>query len=527
MRDTSGEAVAQRPMVFERKATGLVREAGTLDTLIYNINFVSLGLMAAFVFLFSTAFYPGANLYLTAILTFLLVIPTSLVFAFFAAAMPRSGADYVYVSRTLHPALGMMSSWNNTVWWFIYGGVPSAFFAQFGLAPLFSTVGQMAGISWMQSLGTWFASDVGTFVTGAALIVTLVAIFSRSLKLYFRIQNTLFFLSLISFVLIGIIWAVSSKAEIMAQLGQGLGQATLRGLGQAAAEAGFAGGGAFSLKWTILAGTWVYINLVFNQSSAYIGGEVKRASRLQLWSMPIAATLSIAVLLVLLLLGDRALGLDTIGQLAASQGLVFTQIAAFASGSVIIAALILGAFVFQSYTWLPGQITNASRNFLAYSIDGLMPRALGNVHARYHTPVNALVLVGAGSVAALAAFVWVDVFATLVGIFGFILGFIVVSVAAIVFPYRQRAMFESSPVNRRFAGLPVMTIVGVLSVIALAIMAWAFLTDPSAGLNGHPVLIWMNVGIFLSGLVIYYIAKAVQRSRGVDISRRFAEIPIE
>jgi basic amino acid/polyamine antiporter, APA family len=527
MRDTTGEAVSQRPMVFERKATGLVREAGTLDTLIYNINFVSLGLMTAFVFLFSTAFYPGANLYLTAILTFLLVIPTSLVFAFFAAAMPRSGADYVYVSRTLHPALGMMSSWNNTVWWFIYGGVPSAFFAQFGLAPLFSTVGQMAGISWMQSLGTWFASDVGTFVTGTALIVTLVAIFSRSLKLYFRIQNTLFFLSLIAFVLTGVIWAVSSQAEIMAQLGEGLGQATLRGLGQAAAEAGFAGGGAFSLKWTILAGTWVYINLVFNQSSAYIGGEVKRASRLQLWSMPIAATLSIAVLLILLFLGDRAMGLDTIGQLAASQGLVFTQIVAFASGSVIIAALILGAFVFQSYTWLPGQITNASRNFLAYSIDGLMPRALGNVHARYHTPVNALVLVGAGSIAALAAFVWVDVFATLVGIFGFILGFIVVSVAAIVFPYRQRALFESSPVNRRFGGVPVMTIVGVLSVIALAVMAWAFLTDPSAGLNGHPGLIWMNVGIFLSGLVIYYIAKGVQRSRGVDISRRFAEIPIE
>src|SRR5918999_4118392 len=115
--------------VFERKATGLVREAGALDTLIYNLNFVSLGLMAALVFLFSTAFYPGANLYLTAVLTFLVVIPTSLVFAFFAASMPRSGADYVYVSRALHPALGMMSSWNNTVWWFIYGGGPPAFFA--------------------------------------------------------------------------------------------------------------------------------------------------------------------------------------------------------------------------------------------------------------------------------------------------------------------------------------------------------------------------------------------------------------
>lgn len=522
-----GEVTTGRPAVFERKATGLVREAGTLDTLIYNINFVSLGLMTALVFLFSTAFYPGANLYLTAILTFLLVVPTSLVFAFFAATMPRSGGDYVYVSRTLHPALGMMSSWNNTVWWFIYGGVPSAFFAQFGLGPLFSTVGQMAGVAWMSDLGTWFASDVGTFLTGSALIVTLVAIFSRSLKLYFRIQNTVFFLSLIGFVLIAIVWAVQARAEILAQLGAGLGEQTLRGLGEAAAEAGFAAEGPFSLKWTVLAGTWVYINLVFNQSSAYIGGEVKRASRLQLWSMPIAATLAIIVLLILLALGDRALGLDTIGQLAASEGLVFTQIAAFGSGSVLIAVLIMATFVFQSYTWLPGQITNASRNLLAYSIDGLMPKVLGDVHPRNHTPMNALILVGVGSIAALAAFVWIPAFATLVGIFGFILGFMLVSVAAMVFPFRRRDLFESSPVSGRVGGLPLMSLVGGLSLAALAVMAWAFLTDPSAGLLGHPGLVWMNIAIFASGLVIYFVAKAIQRSRGVDISRRFAEIPIE
>jgi basic amino acid/polyamine antiporter, APA family len=521
------DVAAERPAVFERKATGLVREAGTVDTLVYNINFVSLGLMAALVFLFSTAFYPGANLYLTAILTFLLVIPTSLVFAFFAATMPRSGADYVYVSRTLHPALGMMSSWNNTVWWFIYGGVPSAFFAQFGLAPFFSTVGQMAGIAWMQDLGTWFASDWGTFIAGSVLIVFLVIVFSRGMRTYFRLQNTLFFLSLFSFVLIAVVWLTQSRADIMASLGQGLGQDTLRGLGQSAAEAGFAAGGPFSLKWTILAGTWVYINLVFNQSSAYIGGEVKRASRLQLWSMPVAAILAISFLLVMLLLGDNALGLETIGQLSASQGLLFTQIAGFGSGSTLLAALITGLFILQSYTWLPGQITNASRNFLAYSVDGLMPRALGDVHPRYNTPVNALVLVGLGSIAALAAFVWVPDFATLVGIFGFILGFMVVSIAAMVFPYRQRALFESSPVNGRLAGLPLMTVVGFLSLVALVIEAWAFLTDPSAGLNGRPFLVWMNIIIFVSGFVIYFVAKAIQRSRGVDISRRFAEIPIE
>jgi basic amino acid/polyamine antiporter, APA family len=521
------ERSATGAAVFERKATGLVREAGTLDTLVYNLNFVSLGLMAALVFLFSTAFYPGANLYLTAILLLLIVLPTSLVFAFFASTMPRSGADYVYVSRTLHPALGMMSSFNNTVWWFLYGGVPSAFFAQFGVGPFFSTIGQMAGIAWMTDLGAWFVSDWGTFITGSLLIAALVAIFSRSLKLYFRIQNTLFFLSLVSFALVGLVWLLRSESAIMASLGEGLGEGTLRGLGQAAAEAGFAAGGPFSLKWTILAGTWIYINLVFNQSSAYIGGEVRRASRLQLWSMPVAAISAVTLLLTLLVLADVALGLERIGELAAGQGLLFTQIAAFGSGSTLIGLLIMAPFVFQSYTWLPGQITNASRNFLAYSVDGLMPRWLGAVHPRFHTPVNALVVVGIGSILALAGFVWIPAFATLVGIFGFILGFMLVSIAAIVFPYRLKDVFESSPVNARAGGVPWMSIVGALSFVALAIMAWAFLTDPSAGLNGKPGLIWMNIIIFFSGLVIYGIARAVQRSKGVDLDKRFAEIPIE
>lgn len=518
---------APRPTVFERKASGLVREAGTKDVLIYNINFVSLGLTAAFVFLFSTAFYPGANLYVTAILTFVWVIPTSLVFAFFSASMPRSGGDYVWVSRTLHPALGMMSNWNNTVWWFIYGGVPSAFFAQFGLAPFFSTVGQMAGIDWMVDWGAWFAGDWGTFLTGSALIAFLVFVFARGMRTFFRLQNRLFFVSLIGLGLTAVIWLVKSQSSILSSIGEGLGQDVLRGLGQAAADAGVQTGGPFSLKWTILAGTWIYINLVFNQSSAYIGGEVKRASRLQLWSMPAAAILVTVYMLVLLGLADKAVGLERFGQLSGTQGLVFTQVAAFGSGSTLIALLILLPFIFQSYTWLPGQIANTSRNFLAYGLDGLMPQWTAAVHERYHTPVNALVLVGAGSIAALAAFVWWEGFATLVGIFGFILGFIIVSIAAIAFPYRMKGVFEASPVSWRVGGVPVMSIVGALSAVTLGIMAWAFLTDPSAGLKGRPNLVWMNIGILVSGLVIYYIGKAVQRSRGVDISKAYRELPVE
>jgi basic amino acid/polyamine antiporter, APA family len=516
-----------RPATFERQATGLVRTAGTLDVLVYNMNFVSIGLMSLLVFLFSTAFYPGANLYLTAILTFLLVIPTSLVFAFFAASMPRSGGDYVYVSRVLHPALGMMSSWNNTVWWFLYGGVPSAFFAMFGVGPFFATVGERAGVDWMARFGAWAQSPLGAFVVGTVLIVVLVALFIVGLNVYFRVQNVLFLVGLLGFVLVVVTWLVQGSSSFAANFTENSGVALGGQLDEAAAGAGFANEGAFSLKWTLLAGTWVYINLVFNQSSAYIGGEVRRASRLQLWSMPVAALLSISALLLLLALADKVVGLDVVGKIAASQGFTFTQIAGFGVGSTLLAGLILFCFIFWSYTWLPGQILNASRNLLAYSLDGLMPRQLGDVHPRFHTPVNSLVLVGAGSIGALWFFTHWDDFAALVGIFGFILGFMIVSIAAIAFPYRLRDVFESSPVRWRFAGIPVVSLVGALSLVALAVMAWAFWTDPSAGIAGKTSTKVLNFGIFFSGLVVYFVAAAIRRRQGVEVERRFKEIPVE
>ena len=522
------QAVPATPVrMFERQATGLVRAAGTLDVLIYNINFVSIGLMAVLVFLFSTAFYPGANLYVMTLLIFACVIPTSLVFAFFAAAMPRSGADYVYVSRTLHPALGMMSSWNNTAWWFMYGGVPSAFFAYYGVGPFFSVVGERTGTHWMVRFGNWCVTPIGAFVVGTILIAVLVAIFILGLHLFFRVQNVLFVLGMISIGIVIVTWLFQSTGSFESNFTAHTGQAFGPALDSAAKKAGYVENGPFSLKWTVLAGTWVYINLVFNQSSSYIGGEVRRASRLQLWSMPAAAVVTSIFLLILLALGDKIAGLHTFGKLAAATALPFTAVAAQGMNSDAIAALLLFCFIFFSYTWLPGQILNASRNFLAYSLDGLVPAKLGAVHPRFHTPIYALLLVGAGSVGALWLFTHWSAFAALVGIFGFILGFAIVSVAAIAFPYRLPEVFESSPVRWRWGGVPVMSIVGALSLVALGIMAWAFWTDPSAGIEGKLSTKILNFAIFGSGLVIYFVAKYVQQLRGVDVARRFKEIPVE
>jgi len=228
----------------------------------------------------------------------------------------------------------------------------------------------------------------------------------------------------------------------------------------------------------------------------------------------------------------NALGNDFGASLGLSSTPVYSEIAAVASGQTWIAVLILGGFVFWSYTWLPGQILNASRNLVAYAIDGVAPRQLASVSETRHTPVVAIWVVSIGSIIALYFYVFTTYYSTLTGIFGFILGFIVVSIAAIAFPYRLPEVFESSPVRWRAGGIPVMSIVGTLSLIACVAAAIIYLRDPLAGLQHadgsyYWTRILYNVAILLAGPVIYFVARALNKGRGVDIDRRFKEIPVE
>jgi APA family basic amino acid/polyamine antiporter len=529
-----------QPQVFVRKASGLIRTAGTLDVLIYNINFTSIGLLLLFVFLLGPAFYPGVSLPWATIICTIILVPLALVFAYLSSAMPRSGGDYVYVSRVIHPAVGMMSNFNMTVWWFLYAGVPAAFLARYGLAPLFRTMGIYTGNSTLTDVGNWFTTKTGTFILGTVLIVLLVFVFAWGTRTYFKIQNILIIFAVASTILTVVVFIGKVPADTIHAFNDHLravsGQAVPSAYVAESAKAnGYTGLAPTSLFWTLMVMTWIYLNLSFMSSSAYIGSEVKNARKLQLWSMP--ATLFIVGLgvLVSVLVIDHAVGYNFLAELgwADPTGLgldsapTFTELAAFVGNNIWIAFIILFGFIFWSYAWLPGTILNSSRNIFAYSIDGLIPAWFKQVHKSRYTPVNSLVTIGVLGVIALAIYVYTDLFATLVGIFGFILSFILISIAAALLPYRLPEVFEASAVNQRIGRVPVITIIGILSVIGQVFMAWVFLRDPSAGLYGNPKMVWFNVIVFFSGLVVYYVAKFVQRSRGVDVELSFKQVPEE
>ena len=98
-----------KKVTFARDATGLVREIGWLTAL----SIVLCNVIGGGINFYSTstpAILPLANVPLAFTIGAIPAISAAVVFALFGVAMPRSGGGYVYISRTMSPFLGFLSS---------------------------------------------------------------------------------------------------------------------------------------------------------------------------------------------------------------------------------------------------------------------------------------------------------------------------------------------------------------------------------------------------------------------------------
>lgn len=525
--------------VFTRQATGLTKEIGTLDTFVYNVNNQNIGIGVAFILLFVPGFYAGADLFQSMLIAALLAVPMALVYAFFSAAIPRSGGDYVYISRTLHPLLGFVASWNWVFWMTVYIGVPAAYFAQYGLSGLARVVGVALGDSGLVGLANSFVDPDVTLLFGTLLILLFAAVFALGTRIYFRLQNTVFVLGLFGVALaIGLAFLADPAAfpgHFDAYVAGAGGIADASSLATAPAPTDF--------LQTLYSSTWPQFIVLFAITSSFLGGEVRQARISQLLGMPGGVVFVTVMMFLLVGAVSNLVGAPLLGAISANYwspdalGLAFVPaynevVAAAYPGNVLVAFLLGFTFVFWTYVWLPINFLASTRALLAWSLDGLMPARVSAVNEERHTPTVAIVIV--------AVMGWISLFLytrgiinTLYGAFGWILSFVVCSFAAIVFPYRRRAVFDSSPVSWRVGGVPLMSIIGLVSFAALLFVEWLWWVDPINGLDATTAVLGddrmkiLTVAVLATGALWYLGAQLLQRSRGVRIERAFAEIPPE
>ncbi|MDW7981237.1 MAG: APC family permease [Thermomicrobium sp.] len=529
--------VSGRPRTFVREATGLTRELSLLDIFVYNTNNQNIGLGALFILLFVPAFYPGASMLGGALLAALLALPHATTYAFFAATMPRSGGDYVYISRTLSPLLGFVSSFNWLVWLSVYIGIPAAYFGQYGLSSLFRLLAANAGDPTLMRFADFWQTPLGIFSAGTLLIVGFGAVFAFGTKLYFRIQNAAFVVATLGVAVAGIIALVTPR-EVFAARFDAYVQA-VGGVADALRVAQEASGEQqqpFSIHQTFLSLSLPLYIMLFSITSSFVGGEIKSARRAQFFGMPGSVLYCTLWIVFLVAAFQTMVGYDrlaTIGAVdPAALGLAFTPTFIELAGAVVhrslpLVLLVGIGFVLWTYVWLPINYLASTRILLAWSFDRLMPEKLSYVSPRTHTPLVAILVVGLLGELCLALYAWNIVLASVVGIFGWIVSFILTAIAAIVFPYRRRADFEASPVRWRLAGLPVMTLVGGLALVSLLVCEVVFWLDPFVGLAHFPNVQALTVAVFVVAVSLYWLVKTVQARRGIRIEYAFREIPPE
>src|ERR1700704_3602196 len=184
---TVNTGVPSAPGVFTRASSGLVRQVRTDDVMFYGWQQIALGYIIFIVAAWQ--FYPGASMELATLIATVAGLFIAGCYALLSMVYPRSGGDYVFMSRSLHPVAGIVLSMSLVFWQLFYTGVNGAFLAKFGIAPMISSLGVQEHNSGLIDAGNWFSGKWGLFLGGVLVIGFFSIVQYRGAGVYFKIQR--------------------------------------------------------------------------------------------------------------------------------------------------------------------------------------------------------------------------------------------------------------------------------------------------------------------------------------------------
>ncbi|MGH3038488.1 MAG: APC family permease [Gaiellaceae bacterium] len=537
-------APVESPGLFVRQSSGLIREFRPADVFVFNTLGYATGLVLAVVPTFMAGLWPEQNVMLVVAIGTLLTLANAAMYGYLAGIMPRSGGDYVYLSRVVHPSIGFMANWGFTWSQFLGLGLYSAFAVNFGIAIAFATLGNATGNDTLVDWSVDVSGDGPVFLIGTGILVLVLIVLSLNTRVIRNLFMIAFIPALIgTFVTLGVLFT-TSKEEFIAKFDAFMAERadgqTYQGLIDQAANAGFTTGDAtfWGALLALPIGYWIYIGFTY---SAYIGGEVKQASKTQ--PRMIIATLLFAFAVYMLafwryydIVGQEftnsVVYLD--GNTDAGSGIPVSPVLNFfvgiMTGSTVLNVIMGVSFILWNVVLLFVIAMICTRNLFAWSFDGVAPRQLATVGERTHAPWVAAILIVAIAVVLLALYVFTSFFTIVVNyIVIFSVAFWFASFAAILLPYRRRDLFEQAPesVRRKIFGIPVITLLGVGNLILFTLILIASFDTPAfSGPTGNRAIAFV-VGIYVVGFLLYFVSRAVRRQRGVDLDLLYKEIPPE
>jgi amino acid transporter len=541
--DAAQAAAQQAGAVFSRKASGLTRVVSPWTALAY--SFVAPNItQASFYLLWAVTLYQGANMS-WAVMFMLTLVPFAAIYVYFSSSMPRSGGEYIYVSRVLTPFLGFISSWTLTIVGLNWQGNNTNFVINWGFGHTLMQFGLIYKNTALFNLGTEMARTQGSWlvwILGTISLILSFYVIYRGIKVFMKF---VWGAVVLTWVMLAVYAAVmlSVNPEIVAKGMMALQQINYQGILDQAKGLGWQPG-VYSVSATIMAGiTYMNLTCLGSTYSANIAGEIKRVDKAQ----PLAQYGSILMFIiyyqVYIYVTHHGVGADLLQAIsklnAAGQDVgifkAFPQIPyllVYATQNPIL-LLLGGPFAWGLINWVGamGLAFAPVRNLFAYSFDGMLPSKLNEVNRR-GSPVYAVLL---GFVISWFQFT-VNCITPLLSAYQlytitiWFFGWIFLSIAAIIFPWKRKDIWEKSPevTRQKLFGVPMITIAGgfglVISVVAVYFTMVPSLMGSSITMQLPALLVSFGFYMILP-IILYFLAVYLNKRKGIQIERRFKEIP--
>ena len=532
--DATATAQAAPPRdLFVRNATGLVRELSAFDAfnLVFSAVLVPMGFLGAMSF--APIFWPHANLFLAFLIAGPLMACFGLVYLYFTILMPRSGGDYVWVSRTLHPSVGFVVNVGLTYVFLTWVAFNFTLMINV-LAPALAFV--------MGYDGAWLASPSHTeaFIVVTVLTILYAALMVIGVRRIARFMAIFFVIVWVGIIVWAIILAFSGHSTFVSNWNssESINYDTII---SKASALGFNNTGGISWSETLFAMVYAFNVYTGFQWTGYFAGEIKNVRRTATTSILGALVASVAAYVLLALFVYNYYGQQFYGALvylglgggAGQVPLNFSpyipDLIKFLPVPQILQIGLVLSFMLSVIWWTPAGFMLGTRNAFAWSFDKLAPSRLATVSDRFHTPVVATIFIAVVVEILNILNIYSSLAAWLLSVIWILGGaFVVVSFAAAILPWRWPELHAKAPGWARFklVGIPAITLLAVVSGAAWAFVTWASFYTGSGGTFG--LVPMLESGAVPIVAVLWYIGNSFyRRQQGMQLGKLFQQIPPE
>jgi len=508
---------------------------------ILNTFGLNLGIVLALQGPWGAWLFPGGDMVGSVTLGMILCIFNGLAYGLMAAAMPRSGGDYVWVSHVINPLLGFMISWafvlNVSFAIGMYAGMTSSY----GVSATFVILGTLLNNSGMTEFGSTAATPNGIYAIGTFAIWISVVIFIFGAKAIKWFLIGMFIPSILGIVAALVVFLGTSHETFVSQFNTLMASYTnspdsYNLILDTAREAG-ATLPAMSLAATVTSlplGYWAYVGFA---NSAWVGGEVKTPSRSQPLAILGALLIAWAIYASMLWKYYDVVGWDF------NNAIAYLYFAApdkyvlpapptmnFFVGIVTpnpyVNGLIGASFILWIFMLAIPLLT--SRCMFSWAFNRVMPEALARVDKRGSPWVSLIVSGILGQI-----FLTLFAYTTLLNLVNYTIiwaiMFFIGGLSAITLPYKRKDLFDASPgiVKKRIAGAPVLVISGIMNAVLFGFIIIFSIINPAFSGPSGPSAYTLVATIFVSGIVVYLVSKAIRKRQGIDLELVWKEVPPE